>query len=458
MEWPIISNQAGTEKEIEQLQNAAVEAAQKLKDTADLAVRSSTNKLTKVTDTLKKEAQEATDKLKTTADKELGTVAEKLTRVAEGVEREANTTANQLNTSALEVADALGVPENEKLQEIALEAAEELKKLASIGASKFNASENTKLNALALESAKELKRIAQVIATKLNTIENEKLNGIVLEAAKELKTIASMIAEKLHISAEKIASLKVITEQALKAKLEAEGLHRAKSAFLSNMSHELRTPLNAILGFTQLLEIDNPSPKHREYLKYISESGNNLLLLLNDILDLAKIEANKIELKNNVFNIKSIIEDIISIQKLKSEEKNISLIMYISSDLSDSYMGDSFRLKQVINNLVSNAIKFTNSGQVTIVVNVISNKNNIDVIHFLISDTGIGMNQETLGIIFEPFVQSDSSITRKYSGSGLGLVICKKFIELMGGKIEVESIEGKGSTFSLELPLKKIIR
>jgi PAS domain S-box-containing protein len=236
---------------------------------------------------------------------------------------------------------------------------------------------------------------------------------------------------------------------------QAECASRAKSAFLANMSHELRTPLNGVLGFTQLLEMEDLAPKYKGYLNYISQSGKNLLALINDILDLSKAEAEKIELCHEMLDIQSIIEEIISTHNLKAVGKNISLNKAISSDLHKIYTGDSHRLKQILNNLFSNAIKFTKVGHVSVSVNLISKNVKSDVVQFVVSDTGIGMTPETLGIIFQPFSQADSNITRDYGGTGLGLAISKKLVELMRGQIKVKSVLGKGSTFSFEIPLLK---
>ncbi len=244
------------------------------------------------------------------------------------------------------------------------------------------------------------------------------------------------------------AELKIARDQAQKSNL-------AKSAFLANMSHELRTPLNGVIGFSSLLEMEELSPKHKEYLQYISQSGKNLLALINDILDLSKAEAEKIELHNTVLNLKILIDEVVSSQNLMLVAKNIYLKKNISDEIQEIYIGDALRLKQIINNLVSNAIKFTQSGGILISVNLISSSINSDLVRIKITDTGIGMDGETLKIIFLPFSQADGSISRVYGGTGLGLAICKKLVELMGGEIGVVSSLGVGSVFSFDLSLLK---
>ena len=252
-----------------------------------------------------------------------------------------------------------------------------------------------------------------------------------------------------------ITENKQIEDDLLQAKIAAESANRAKSKFLANMSHELRSPLNGVLGFAQILAMNDLSPTQKEYVNYILQSGKNLLELINDILDFSKVEAEKIELENTALNVKTIIEEIISTHKLKAIEKNLSLNMKISSDLDKSYMGDPFRPKQILNNLVSNALKFSQIGGVKILANFISKKEGFDIVQFLVSDTGIGMSPETLEIIFKPFVQANSGISREYGGTGLGLVISKKLVELMGGRLLFESALGIGSTFYFEIPLLK---
>jgi PAS domain S-box-containing protein len=239
------------------------------------------------------------------------------------------------------------------------------------------------------------------------------------------------------------------------AKLAADRANQAKSTFLANMSHELRTPLNGVLGFTTLLEQESLSLKHKEFLNYISQSGKNLLALINDILDLSKAEAESIELSNSELNLQSIINEILASQNLLAKAKNISLKITISSDLQKIYLGDALRLKQILNNFISNAVKFTKVGEVSVSVNLLSKKESSDLVQFMISDTGIGISPESLGIIFKPFVQASSGTTCEFGGTGLGLAISKKLVKLMGGQISVSSALGKGSTFSFEIPLMK---
>ena len=247
---------------------------------------------------------------------------------------------------------------------------------------------------------------------------------------------------------------KIIEAALIMAKETAESASLAKSTFLANMSHELRTPLNAILGFSQLLEMGDLSAQHKEYLQYISSSGKTLLSLISDILDLSKVEAQKIEIESLPLSIHKILEELIATQQLKINSEQVSLIKNISLEVAQSYLGDALRIRQILNNLVNNALKFTKDGEISITVKVLSKNADKDLLQFKIADTGIGMSPEALGIIFKPFVQANAGTTREYGGSGLGLAICKNLVELMGGQISVESTPLKGSTFTFEIPFK----
>ena len=232
---------------------------------------------------------------------------------------------------------------------------------------------------------------------------------------------------------------------------QQESLH--KSHFLANMSHEIRTPMNSIIGFAELALMDD-MPKHtREYLTKISNSTKLLLNIVNDILDVTKIEAGKLTLEKIPFALSNVIEQCYLMVKEKAESKDITLYKDIDSIQGIQVIGDSVRLYQILSNLLSNAVKFTPEGSITTRVHVLEKAENILQVSFEVSDTGIGLRQEQIDQIFEPFIQADISTTREYGGTGLGLSIAKALIEQMGGNLSVHSVVGQGSTFAFVLPM-----
>ncbi|MDR0315967.1 MAG: response regulator [Treponema sp.] len=237
---------------------------------------------------------------------------------------------------------------------------------------------------------------------------------------------------------------KAVEEEALVASA-------TKSAFLANMSHEIRTPMNSIIGFSELAMDDELTPKTREYLRKILENSEWLLQIINDILDLSKIESGRMELEKIPFDLDELFTHCQTIIMPKFIEKGIALYFYIEPLKGKKLLGDPTRLRQVLVNFLSNAIKFTNVGMVKVSTSVKHSTNTHSTIFFEITDSGIGMTSEQVSKIFEPFIQGDSSTTRKYGGTGLGLSITKKIIEAMGGELSVESIPDLGSKFSFEL-------
>lgn len=233
----------------------------------------------------------------------------------------------------------------------------------------------------------------------------------------------------------------------IKAKEQAEITNSMKGQFLANMSHEIRTPINGILGYINLLSMTNLSFEQREYIVQAKKASEMLLHLINDILDFSKIEAGKLSMENYYFEVKTVVVDTLYMLKPKAEEKNIKMNMEIKSNVPEGVIGDSARLRQVLNNLINNAIKFTEKGEIKVTVDCIEEFDKKFLIAFEVIDTGIGINQKNIKNLFKPFMQEDISTTRKFGGTGLGLAISKEIIELMNGKISVKSELGKGTIF-----------
>ncbi|WP_235582342.1 ATP-binding protein [Rhizobacter sp. Root1221] len=253
----------------------------------------------------------------------------------------------------------------------------------------------------------------------------------------------------MQVNARDIADLKA-TQKALEgARVAADNANMAKSAFLANMSHEIRTPMNGVLGLTELVLHTELNAKQRQYITLANQSAKGLMVIIDDLLDVAKIEAGQMVIEHRPFAVRKCLEEALAPLLLTAQQKGLRLAWQVADSIPATLVGDAVRLRQVLINLAGNAVKFTNQGSVQVTVEPVLDAPPGGVpLRFTVRDTGIGMSPEHLDRVFEPFVQADSSITRRYGGTGLGLAIVARLVKLMGGEIAVASTEGVGSCLS----------
>jgi len=275
---------------------------------------------------------------------------------------------------------------------------------------------------------------------------NDQLERRVIERTDELNKTNRLLQSEIHIRRQ-------TEKEIIEAKEAAEEATRAKSEFLANMSHEIRTPMNAIIGMTHLAKMTKLTAVQKDYLNKIDISARSLLGIINDILDMSKVEAGMLAVEATEFRLNEVLEQLASIISPRANEKKLEFLINVDKDVPPVLVGDSMRLSQILINLCNNAVKFTDSGSVVVSIATLGTYADDVRLRFSVKDDGIGIRRDQVDRLFEPFTQADASTTRKYGGSGLGLHLCNRLVELMGGSIGVDSEVGRGSTFWFEITL-----
>ncbi|KAI9490737.1 hypothetical protein BDB00DRAFT_768316 [Zychaea mexicana] len=301
------------------------------------------------------------------------------------------------------------------------------------------------VNTMASNLTTQVRAFAQISAS---ATENDFSRLITVEASGEMDSLKTKINQM-------VASLRDAIQKNRLAKEAAELANRSKSEFLANMSHEIRTPMNGIIGMTSLTLETELSRQQRENLMIVSSLANSLLTIIDDILDISKIEAGRMTIESIPFSLRSAIFSVLKTLAVKANQKKLDLIYNVDNSIPDQLVGDPLRLRQVITNLIGNAVKFTNHGEVVLQTRAIEMRGDHVKVEFCVSDTGIGIPSDKLDVIFDTFAQADGGTTRKYGGTGLGLSISKAFVQLMGGNLWVESMYGRGSQFYFTVNLRQ---